>query len=85
MSNNETTGEPAPETGRLLDPWKAEAVEADDRARPTPGGEPACPLCGADMVRHVEKHPAPRGGASPFRVRLVCRSADCGAWTVYDW
>jgi len=74
-----------PETGRLLDTWKAEAVEAADRRSPIPGGEPECPLCGADMVRHVEKHPAPRAGGSPFRVRLVCGSDECAAWTVYDW
>lgn len=73
------------EPGRLLDPWKAEAVEADDRKKPIPGGEPDCPLCGSDMIRHVEKHPAPRGGSSPFRVRLTCSSEECGAWTVYDW
>lgn len=79
------SSEVPPETGRLLDPWKAEAVEAEDRRRPIPGGEPECPLCGADMVRHVEKHPAPRDGGSPFRVRLVCDSDECGAWTVYDW
>jgi hypothetical protein len=72
-------------TRQLLDPARAEAVEAQDRSKPIPGGEPACPLCGLGMVRHVEKHPAPRGGDSPFRVRLVCRSEDCGAWTVYDW
>lgn len=94
MSNKEAEEAEAPtESGRtadeparqLLDPSRAEAVEAQDRSKPIPGGEPACPLCGAVMVRHVEKHPAPRGGNSPFRVRLVCRSADCGAWTVYDW
>lgn len=70
---------------RLLDPWKAEAVEAEDRQSPIPGGEPPCPDCGATMVRHVEKHPAPRGAGSPFRVRLCCPAAGCGAWTVYDW
>lgn len=94
MSNKEAEeAEAPPEDGtlddeparQLLDPSRAEAVEAQDRAKPIPGGEPACPLCGAAMVRHVEKHPAPRGGRSPFRVRLVCNSHDCGAWTVYDW
>lgn len=78
MSNNG-------EGGRLLDPWKAEAVEAEDRKKPVPGGEPTCPMCGEPMTRHVEKHAAPHGGGSPFRVRLVCTSAECGAWTVYDW
>jgi len=77
--------DPPPPAGRLLDPWKAEAVEAEDRGKPIPGGEPDCPLCGAEMVRHVEKHPAPRAGDSPFRVRLVCSSEKCAAWTVYDW
>lgn len=84
----ESAGEPAdvePETGRLLDPWKAEAVEAEDRQNPIPGGEPECPLCGAEMVRHVEKPPAPRAGGSPFRVRLVCGADECAAWTIYDW
>lgn len=80
MSNKESGG-----GGRLLDPRKAETVEAEDRQKPIPGGEPECPLCGGSMVRHVEKHPAPRGGGSPFRVRLVCSVAECGAWTVYDW
>ncbi|MGD8495245.1 MAG: hypothetical protein PVF05_03585 [Gemmatimonadales bacterium] len=74
-----------PDTGRLLDPWQAEAVEAEDRRNPIPGGEPECPSCGAAMTRHVEKHPAPRAGATPFRVRLVCSSEACSAWTVYDW
>lgn len=73
------------ETGRLLDPWKADAVEAEDRRSPIPGGEPHCPECQGLMRRQVEKHPAPRAGSSPFRVRLVCVSETCGAWTVYDW
>jgi hypothetical protein len=71
--------------GPLLDPLTGDRLEEDDRKRPIPGGEPTCPLCGAEMVRHVEKPPAPRGGRSPFRVRLVCASEECGAWTVYDW
>ena len=94
MSNNES--EPLiesvdvpvdvpPRTGRLLDPSNADAVEAADREKPIPGGAPHCPLCGSEMLRHVEKHPAPRGDDSPFRVRLVCPSDECGAWTVYDW
>lgn len=89
MSNKESDSvdesAEAPPSGRLLDPWKADAVEAEDRKKPIPGGAPDCPLCGAAMIRHVEKHPAPRGGSSPFRVRLVCSSSECGAWTVYDW
>lgn len=94
MSNKEAEQAEAPAEGdrlsdgparQLLDPTRAEAVETQDRAKPIPGGEPACPLCGAGMVRHVEKHPAPRGGSSPFRVRLVCHAENCGAWTVYDW
>lgn len=71
--------------GPLLDPVSGDRLEEADRKRPIPGGEPACPLCGEAMVRHVEKHPAPRGGRSPFRVRLVCSSGECAAWTVYDW
>ena len=94
MSNNESepliesVDEPVdvpPRTGRLLDPSSADAVEAADREKPIPGGEPECPMCGTEMLRHVEKHPAPRGDDSPFRVRLVCPSDECGAWTVYDW
>lgn len=89
MSNKESDSvdEPAEGSppGRLLDPWKADAVEAEDRKKPIPGGAPDCPLCGAAMIRHVERHPAPRGGRSPFRVRLACSASDCGAWTVYDW
>ncbi|MDH3298078.1 MAG: hypothetical protein OEM23_01590 [Gemmatimonadota bacterium] len=71
--------------GKLLDSERAAVVEATDRSQPNPGGEPPCPECGSTMIRHVEKHPAPRGGQSPFRVRLVCASEDCGCWTVYDW
>lgn len=69
----------------LLDPITARRVEEEDRKRPIPGGEPACPLCSKKMVRRVERYPAPHGGESPFRVRLVCSDASCGAWTVYDW
>jgi hypothetical protein len=79
MSNN---GESA---GKLLGPDRAEELEALDRGKPIPGGEPPCPACGTSMIRHVEKHLAPRGGDSSFRVRLVCPAAECGAWTVYDW
>jgi hypothetical protein len=71
--------------GPLLDPEVADRLEQEDRKRPIPGGEPVCPLCGTRVVRHVEKHPAPRGGPSPFRVRLVCPSEGCGGWTAYDW
>ncbi|MFQ5529717.1 MAG: hypothetical protein ACE5FP_05145 [Gemmatimonadota bacterium] len=79
MSNKEET------VGKLLPPDRAAALEGADRSQPIPGGEPQCPECGTTMIRHVEKHPAPRGGDSPFRVRLVCPSEDCGSWTVYDW
>ena len=79
MSNNEET------SGKLLGPHQADVLEEADRGQPNPGGEPPCPVCSSSMVRHVEKHPAPSGGDSSFRVRLVCTSADCGAWTVYDW
>lgn len=71
--------------GPLLDPEQAEDLEARDRQKPGPGGEPNCPACGARMVRLVERHPAPRSDASPFRVRLVCSAAECRAWTAYDW
>ncbi|TDJ48924.1 MAG: hypothetical protein E2O48_01690 [Gemmatimonadetes bacterium] len=71
--------------GMLLGPEQAQAAETADRNKPVPGGEPACPECASTMLRHVEKHPAPRAGSSPFRVRLVCSSEDCGAWTIYDW
>lgn len=71
--------------GPLLDAEQAEALEALDRRKPAPGGEPDCPVCGSSMVRLVEKHPAPRADDSPFRVRLVCSSSTCGRWTVYDW
>lgn len=84
MNENGTEPEFRPD-GPLLDPEISESLEADDRKRPIPGGEPGCPLCGTTLVRHVEKHPAPRGGASPFRVRLVCPADECRAWTVYDW
>lgn len=69
----------------LLDPVTATRVEEEDRKRPIPGGEPSCPLCGQKMVRRVERYPAPHGGGSPFRVRLVCPGGACGAWTVYEW
>ena len=72
-------------TAELLDPIVASRVEEEDRKRPIPGGEPECPACGAKMVRRVERYPAPHGGSSPFRVRLVCPEGSCGAWTVYDW
>ncbi|MDP2479641.1 MAG: hypothetical protein Q8W51_09325 [Candidatus Palauibacterales bacterium] len=71
--------------GPLLDLEQAAELEERDRARPIPGGEPECPACGAPMVRRVERHPYPRGGSSPFRVRLVCTAEDCRRWTVYDW
>lgn len=84
MNDNGTEAETA-RRGSLLDPEASESLEADDRKRPVPGGEPGCPLCGTSMVRRVERHPAPRGGKSPFRIRLECPEDDCGAWTVYDW
>lgn len=75
----------SPTAYRLVGPNEADRLEAEDRKRPIPGGEPNCPVCGRKMVRHVERHPAPHGGASPFRVRLTCADEACGAWTVYDW
>lgn len=71
--------------GPLLDPLQAEELERLDRDRPIPGGEPECPECGAEMVRTVEEHPAPRADDSPFRVRLICGNEECRRWTVYDW
>lgn len=71
--------------GPLLDVEQAGKLEARDRAKPGPGGEPDCPACGGPMVRMVERHPAPRSDDSPFRVRLVCAAEDCRRWTVYDW
>lgn len=76
---------PEEDVGGLLDPEASGRLEAEDRKKPIPGGEPACPRCATRMIRRVEKYPAPRGGSSPFRVRLVCPNAECGAWTVYDW
>ena len=72
-------------SGALLDPEASDRLEAEDRKKPIPGGEPDCPQCEKRMTRRVERYPAPRGGSSPFRVRLVCPNAQCGAWTVYDW
>lgn len=71
--------------GPLLDPEQAAELERMDREHPIPGGEPSCPRCGAEMVRRVERHPAPRADDSPFRVRLVCGDEECRGWTVYDW
>lgn len=76
---------PGDNFGPMLDPEQARTLEKADRQDPIPGGEPECPACGAGMVRSVEKHPAPRSDDSPFRVRLVCGSDECGRWTVYDW
>lgn len=71
--------------GPFIDPEQADELERADRSNPIPGGEPECPLCGSAMQRMVEKYPAPRGGDSPFRVRLVCTSGSCRGWTVYPW
>ncbi|MFV1988253.1 MAG: hypothetical protein ACC682_13295 [Gemmatimonadota bacterium] len=71
--------------GPLLDQEKGEALETHDRKHSGPGGEPTCPLCDSPMVRLVEERRAPRADDSPFRVRLICTSDECGAWSVYDW
>jgi len=71
--------------GPLLETEQSEALEAHDREHSGPGGEPDCPLCSTGMVRLVETHRGPRSDDSPFRVRLVCGSDGCRAWTVYDW
>ena len=68
----------------LYEPAQASELERLDRAKPFPGGEPACPACGTKLVRHVEAHPYPRDD-SPFRVRLACPNAECLRWTLYDW
>ena len=71
--------------GGMLDHEQAAALEKLDRDHPTAGGEPECPVCSNRMVRHVERHKAPRSDESAFRVRLVCPSPECGRWTVYNW
>lgn len=70
--------------GPLYDAEQSAELERLDRAKPYPGGEPSCPVCGARVTRHVEAHPYPRAD-SPFRVRLVCSNRQCGGWTLYDW
>ena len=71
--------------GGMLDYEQAAALEKLDREHPTAGGEPECPACSTRMVRHVERHKAPRSDNSSFRVRLVCPSPECGRWAVYNW
>jgi hypothetical protein len=73
------------DAGAMLDPEAGDRLEAEDRKKPIPGGEPDCPKCGTKLTRRVERYPAPSGGSSPFRVRLVCPNSACGAWTVYPW
>jgi hypothetical protein len=69
---------------QLYDAAQAAELERLDRAKPYPGGEPACPACGTKLVRHVEAHPYPRED-SPFRVRLACPNPACRRWTLYAW
>jgi hypothetical protein len=71
--------------GPLLESAEAAKLERADRENPIPGGEPACPVCGAKMARLVEEHQSPHMGASPFRVRLICSNQECRCWTVYNW
>lgn len=98
MSDEPQTGVPEPitepdeaeadsqvESGPLLHFEEGDALETHDRKHAGPGGEPECPRCGTAMVRSVEKHRGPRSDESPFRVRLVCGSAACRAWTLYNW
>lgn len=73
------------EVGPLLGFEEGQALKRRDRKHPGQGGDPKCPRCSATMVRSVELHRAPRSDNSPFRIRLVCPSADCQAWTVYNW
>ena len=47
--------------GALLDPEASDSLEAEDRKKPIPGGEPDCPRCATKMTRRVERYPAPRG------------------------
>ncbi len=70
--------------GPLYRPEHAAQLERADRANPIPGGEPACPVCGAKIARLVEEHPSPHS-SSPFRVRLLCTNEECRRWTVYSW
>lgn len=89
-TNGQTADREAPAAvpgggGPLLDHEEGQALEEHDRAHPGPGGEPDCPRCGGTIIRCVEQHRGPRTDDSPFRVRLVCRSPECGAWTVYNW
>ena len=64
----EPSGEREEGVGALLDPEVSDRLEAEDRKKPIPGGEPDCPRCQRKMTRRVERYPAPRGGSSPFRV-----------------
>ena len=73
------------EFGPLLGFEEGQALESHDRRHSGPGGDPECPRCGKTMVRSVELHRAPRSDNSPFRIRLVCASTDCRAWTAYNW
>ena len=71
--------------GPLYELEHAEELERADRQNPIPGGEPNCPVCGSRTHRIVEAFRSASGGASPFRVRLVCSNDECRRWTVYDW
>ena len=73
------------EVGPLLGFEEGQTLERYDRKHPGQGGDPRCPRCSATMVRSVELHRAPRSDNSPFRIRLVCSSTECKAWTVYNW
>jgi len=73
------------ELGTLYEEKQAAELERADRNNPIPGGEPACPVCGAKLARLVEAHQAPSAGTSPFRVRLICSNEECRRWTIYNW
>ncbi len=73
------------EMGPLYESAHAAELERADRENPIPGGEPACPVCGAKIARLVEAPHGPPSTGSPFRVRLVCTGEDCRRWTVYNW
>ncbi|MGB5673452.1 MAG: hypothetical protein WBO43_02790, partial [Gemmatimonadota bacterium] len=51
----ELPAEEVSDAGALLDPEASDALEAEDRKKPIPGGEPDCPRCATKMTRRVER------------------------------
>ena len=41
--------------GAMLDPEASDSLEAEDRKKQIPGGEPDCPRCATKMTRRVER------------------------------